>query len=133
MKIGEDHFTGPEPGASGPGGGVVLLRPMDPMKTLGSELENCHLRYPLLLNDPRELVEYSEAEESFPVSLYHNMLDLRQPIAVIDTTELLPTYTESFIDSTRVDRIMVATYSQRLLAQKLVARVLDLFREDASY
>ncbi len=128
-----NHFTGPEPGASGPGGGVVLLRPMDPMKTLGSELENCHLCYRLLLNDPRELVEYSEAEESFPVSLYHNMLDLRQPIAVIDTTELLPTYTESFIDSTRVDRVMVATYSQRLLAQKLVARVLDLFREDGSY
>ncbi len=126
-------FTGPEPGVSGPGGGVVLLRPEARIETLGSELENCHLCYPSLLNDPRELKEYSEAIESFPVSLYHNMLNLREPIAVIDTTELLPIYSGSFIASTRVDRVMVSTYSERLLAQRLVARIFDLFREQAHY
>ena len=85
----------------------------------------------LLTTDSMEFQQCANNIKRHPIRVEPPFnFDAKRPIGIITMAELLPLYTSSFIQSTRVDGLVVAVYSDRLRTQKILARIIDIVEEE---
>ena len=114
---------------AGPAGGIVVCLPVVSRERILATAERYDLNHFTLTNDSAELRKNSRDRGLNPLQTFATELDTENPLAVVDIEELLPIYSGYFIQSTRVDCMMVEIISSRLIIQKIVARIIDQISE----